>query len=124
MADADTKWILVVDDEPLIRSFVERALNYAGYAVATATDGIAALEALKKQRFDLMISDIVMPDMDGIALSLKVSQDYPKVKILMMTGYAHQAQRLHNIESITHEVVSKPFTLEEITRRVEDIIAA
>lgn len=119
-----TKWILVADDEPSVREFVERALNYAGYAVTVVPDGNAALDALSKKDYDVLLTDIVMPDLDGIALSLKVSKDYPKTKILMMSGYSNQRQRAHNLEFLAHEVIAKPFTLEEITRRVASALAA
>lgn len=119
----DTKWILVADDEPAVRQFVERALNYAGYAVTAVPDGNAALEELAKRSYDLLLTDIVMPDLDGIALALKVAKDYPKTKILMMSGYANQRQRAHNLDFLAHEVISKPFTLEDITKRVGTALA-
>jgi two-component system, cell cycle response regulator CpdR len=128
MTAADTddqpKWVLVADDEPSVRQFVERALNYAGYAVTAVPDGNAALEALGKRSYDLLLTDIVMPDLDGIALALKVSKDYPQTKILMMSGYANQRQRAHNLDCLAHEVISKPFTLEEITKRIGNTLAA
>ncbi len=128
MTTADTdeqpKWVLVADDEPSVRQFVERALNYAGYAVTAVPDGNAALEALGKRSYDLLLTDIVMPDLDGIALALKVSKDYPQTKILMMSGYANQRQRAHNLDCLAHEVISKPFTLEEITKRIGNTLAA
>lgn len=120
----DTKWILVADDEPAVRQFVERALNYAGFAVTVVPDGAAALEALEKRKYDLLLTDIVMPELDGIALALRVTQDFPSTRILMMSGYANQRQRAHNLEFINHEVISKPFTLEEITRRISGALAA
>lgn len=120
--DDDTPWILVADDEPAVRQFVERALNYAGYAVTAVADGNAALEALQKRAYDLLLTDIVMPELDGIALSLKAAKDYPDMKILMMTGYSNQRQRAHNLDFLAHEVISKPFSLEEITRRVQETI--
>lgn len=112
------KWILVADDEPSVREFVERALNYAGFAVTAVADGNAALDALAKKQYDLLLADIVMPDLDGIALALKVAKDYPHTRILLMSGYANQRQRAHNLDFLAHDVVSKPFTLDEITRRV------
>lgn len=118
------RWILVADDEPSVRQFVERALNYAGYAVTAVPDGNAALAALEKRAYDLLLTDIVMPDLDGIALALKVSKDYPSTRILMMSGYANQRQRAHNLDCLAHEVISKPFTLEEITRRISSALAA
>jgi two-component system, cell cycle response regulator CpdR len=120
----DTKWILVADDEPSVRQFVERALNYAGYAVTAVPDGNAALEALTKRKYDLLLTDIVMPDLDGIALALKVAKDYPDTRILMMSGYANQRQRAHNLDFLAHEVISKPFTLEEITKRISGALTA
>lgn len=123
MSAEKEKWILVADDEPSVRQFVERALNYAGYAVTLAPDGNAALEALSKRQYDLLLTDIVMPDLDGIALSLKVAKDYPSTKILLMSGYANQRQRAHNLHFLTHDVMSKPFTLEELTQRVKDVLA-
>ncbi len=122
--DADEpKWVLVADDEPSVRQFVERALNYAGYAVTVVPDGNAALEAIAKRKYDLLLTDIVMPDLDGIALALKVAKDYPDTKILMMSGYANQRQRAHNLDFLAHEVISKPFSLEEITKRIGAALA-
>ena len=117
--DLGVKHILVTDDEDSVRDFVERALNYAGYAVITATNGAEALERLQEQKFDLLLTDIVMPELDGIALALKAAKDYPDMKILMMSGYANQRQRAHNLDVLAREVISKPFSLEEITRKIQ-----
>lgn len=122
MSPDKDKWVLIADDEPSVREFVERALNYAGFGVTAVPDGNAALEALTQRKYDLLLTDIVMPDLDGIALSLKVAKDYPHTKILMMSGYANQRQRAHNLDFLAHEVISKPFTLDEITKRVQDTI--
>ncbi len=121
-SDDDTLWVLVADDEPAVRQFVERALNYAGYAVTAVGDGNAALLELSKRPYHLLLTDIVMPELDGIALSLKASRDYPDMKILMMSGYANQRQRAHNLDFLAHEVISKPFSLDEITTRVRETL--
>ena len=105
----DVRHILVADDEASVRDFVERALNYAGFAVTTVEDGQQALEKLQERSYDLLLTDIVMPELDGIALALKASKDYPEMKILMMSGYANQRQRAHNLDVLAHEVLSKPF---------------
>lgn len=112
------KTVLVADDEPSVREFIERALTLAGFLVTAVPDGHAALEALSRKKYDLLLTDIVMPDLDGIALALKVTKDYPATKILMMTGYSNQAQRAHNLDFLVHEVIAKPFTLEDITAKV------
>lgn len=118
LAIDDTPWILVADDEPAVRQFVERALNYAGYAVTCVEDGKEALDELKRKRYDLLLTDIVMPELDGIALAQQASQDYPEMRILMMTGYSNQVERAHNQDFLKHHVITKPFTLDEITQRV------
>ncbi len=117
------KTILVADDEPSVREFVARALGYGGFDVTPVADGNAALAALAEKPFDLLLTDIVMPDLDGIALALKVSKDYPKTKIVMMSGYANQRQRAHNLDFLAHEVISKPFTLDDIVTRVKAVLA-
>jgi two-component system, cell cycle response regulator CpdR len=64
-----------------------------------------------------------MPELDGIALALKASKDYPAMKILLMTGYATERQRAHNLEALVDRVLMKPFTLDEIQRAVGELLA-
>jgi two-component system cell cycle response regulator CpdR len=106
--------ILIAEDERSVQAFVERALRHCGHETVTVGDGLAALAALRSETFDLLLTDIVMPGLDGIALALKASKDYPKMRILLMTGYASERQRAHNLESLVHRVIAKPFTLDEI----------
>ncbi len=113
--------ILVAEDEPSVREFVLRALEYAGYEVTGAEDGRAAVAALEKQKFDLLLTDIVMPEMDGIALSLKATKSWPDMKILMMSGYANQRQRAHNLDFLAHDIISKPFTLDDLVAKVREV---
>jgi len=117
------KYILVVDDESSIRDFVSRALSHAGFTVDTAIDGNSALSILASKSFDLVLTDIVMPDLDGVALSLKISKDFPDTKIMMMTGYSNQKERAYNLDFLVDEIINKPFTLEEITTRVSKALA-
>ena len=121
--DDTTPRVLVVDDEPAVREFVERALSYAGYAVTTAESGHAALEELEKRSYDLLLTDIVMPDLDGIALALKVAKQYPKTRVMIMTGFANQRERAHNLDFLVHDVVAKPFTLDEISQKVKKALS-
>ena len=116
--------ILVAEDEPSVSEFVRRALDHFGHEVTTAPDGLAALAALATQRFDLLVSDIVMPGLDGIALALKASKDHPDMKILLMSGYASERQRAHNLEALAHRIIAKPFTLAEICAAVAETLAA
>jgi CheY-like chemotaxis protein len=115
--------ILVAEDDAAVRAFVERALTHGGHQVKSVVDGLAALAALAGDPFDLLLTDIVMPGLDGIALALKVSKDYPAMRILLMTGFAAERQRAHNLEALIHRVISKPFSLQEICDAVDAALA-
>jgi len=110
--------ILVAEDEGSVRAFVERALQSAGYDVVAVEDGGQALERLAAEPFDLLLADIVMPVMDGIALALKVADMDGAPPVLLMTGYAAEKQRAHNLESLIADVLAKPFTLDQLTAAV------
>lgn len=115
--------ILIAEDDPAVRRFVARALTHRGYEVTAAEDGIAALEALSDANYDLLLTDIVMPGLDGIALALKVTREHPGMPVLMMSGFSAERQRAHNLDELIHRVIPKPFTLEEICKVVEETLA-
>lgn len=115
--------ILVVEDEPGVRDFVKRGLLSVGYDVVVAEDGQQALEKLAERKFDLMVTDVVMPGLDGIALALKVGRDYPDMRVLLMTGYATERQRAHNLESLTHTILAKPFSLKTLLDTVDHALS-
>ncbi len=115
--------ILVVEDVAAVREFVRRALTNEGHHVVVAEDGLKGLAMLASGDFDLLLTDIVMPGLDGIALALKVAKEYPKVRILLMTGYAAERQRAHNLDALIHRVIPKPFSLQEICRVVNEALA-
>jgi CheY-like chemotaxis protein len=108
--------ILIAEDDAAAQSFVARALTQDGHAVTPVGDGLQALEALGAAGYDLLITDIVMPGLDGIGLALRAARDWPELPILLMTGYTAERQRAHNLEEIILKVISKPFTLEQICR--------
>lgn len=114
--------ILVSEDDDSVREFVTRALRQAGHEVVAVHDGEAALEELAVDSFDLLVTDIVMPRLDGIALALKATKDYPGMPVLLMTGYAHERQRAHNLDALIHQVVSKPFSLGDICAAVTEAL--
>lgn len=114
--------ILIAEDDTAVREFVARALSNAGHDVTPVSDGLQALENLEKSEFDLLLSDIVMPELDGIALALKVSKEWPDLPILLMTGYAAERQRAHNLDALIHDVISKPFTLQQICDAAERVL--
>lgn len=106
--------ILIAEDEDSVRDFVSRALQENGYEVTAVADGGAALGEALGGEFDLLLTDIRMPVMDGIALALNISAKCPDLPVLLMTGYASEKQRASNLESLVAEVLSKPFTLEQL----------
>lgn len=108
--------ILLTEDDESVRTFVKRALELDGHQVTEAEDGGIALEILnaRQAEFDLLLSDIMMPVMDGIALALSAARDFPDLPILLMTGFADQRERAFGLDTLVRDVVSKPFTLAEI----------
>jgi CheY-like chemotaxis protein len=116
--------ILVVDDEEPLRLLVARGLGMDGHACVTAADGAEALDILvaEQGRFDLLLTDIRMPLMDGIALALAAKQQFPDLTIMLMTGYAEQRERAKSLEAIVAEVMSKPFTIAELRTTVLKVI--
>ena len=118
--------ILIAEDEEPLRTLIVRGLAEDGHAVVATADGTEALEALQKAKgeYDLLLTDIKMPGMDGIALSLAVARDFPALPILLMTGFADQRERAHGLEALIHDVVTKPFSLAQIREAVQGALAA
>jgi CheY-like chemotaxis protein len=116
--------ILIAEDEDALRALCARALMTDGHDVLTAADGGAALETLTREqgRFDLILTDIRMPVMDGIALALSAARDYPEVCIMLMTGYADQRERAHGLDALIHDVITKPFTLATLRGAVSEAL--
>ena len=114
--------ILLAEDDRAVREFVTRALQHRGHEVFAVENGLEALDALQDREFDILVTDIVMPGMDGIALALKLAKEKPELKILMMSGYSAERQRAHNLEELIHKVLPKPFTLAEICHAVESVL--
>jgi two-component system, cell cycle response regulator CpdR len=112
--------ILRAEDEEALREPCARALATDGHEVKTACDGGDALDVIARDggQFDLLLTDIRMPIMDGIALALSAARDYPAVTILLMTGYADQRERAHELDAIIHDVISRPFTVSTLRSAV------
>jgi two-component system, cell cycle response regulator CpdR len=118
--------VLIADDEESMRTLLARAIAMDGHQTVTAEDGAEALDILGREdgRFDLLLTDIQMPVMDGIALALAVARDYPQLTILLMTGFADQRERASGLNAIVHDVVTKPFSVADIRTSVADALGA
>ncbi len=118
--------VLIVDDEESMRMLVARAIGMDGHETLTAEDGAEALEILQREGgvFDLLLTDIKMPVMDGIALALAAARDFPMLTILLMTGYADQRERATGLSALVHDVITKPFSVADIRTAVADALSA
>lgn len=116
--------VLIVDDEDSMRMLVARAIAMDGHEIVTATDGAEALEILGSEQgiFDLLLTDIQMPVMDGIALALAAARDFPELTILLMTGFADQRERMRGLDALVHDVIAKPFSVEQIKGTVREAL--
>ena len=116
--------ILIAEDDAAVRRFVARALSHRGHDVTAVEDGLAALEALEATGFDLLLTDIVMPGLDGIELAQKATDKCPDLKVMFITGFAgvalnNQVQKTNNAK-----VLSKPFHLNDLVEQVDQILVA
>lgn len=115
--------LLAEDDESMCR-FLAMALEKAGHKVTMRHDGLTALAALDSpEKFDLLLSDIVMPGMDGIELAQNASKKQPKIKVMFITGFAAVATGAQ-AQQANARVLSKPFHLSELVEQVDSLLAA
>ncbi|MEC9369520.1 MAG: response regulator [Pseudomonadota bacterium] len=117
--------ILLAEDDGPVRDFVRRALEMTGHEVIPVHDGGEALERLTSplESFDLLLSDIRMPVVDGIALALHAARDRPELPVLLMSGYAEHRERAYGLDALIRGIIQKPFTLEAIQRSVAEALA-
>jgi two-component system, cell cycle response regulator CpdR len=117
--------ILIAEDEASLGMMCARALATDGHEVRTAQDGAEALDVLASEhgRFDLLLTDVRMPIMDGIALALAAARDFPDLTILLMTGYADQRERAQGLDAIIHDVIAKPFSVATLRGAVNEALA-
>ncbi len=116
------KRILLAEDDDSMRGFLERALNAAGYEVVSFANGKDAFDRIQQDPFTLLLTDIVMPLMDGIELARRASEIDPQLKIMFITGFA--AVTLNNgVETPKNSrVLSKPFHLKDLVREVDTLL--
>ena len=114
--------ILLAEDEDAMRTYLARALENAGYSVAAVDRGTAALPLLQAEHFDLLLSDIVMPEMDGIELAQRCAEVSPATKVMFITGFAAVTLKASR-EAPQAKVLSKPFHLKDLVLEVDRIFS-
>lgn len=114
--------ILLAEDEEAMRAYLARALQNAGFEVVAVDRGTAALPLLEREHFDLLLSDIVMPEMDGIELAQRCSEMSPRTKVIFITGFAGVTLKA-NQEVPQAKVLSKPFHLRDLVLEVQRMFA-
>lgn len=116
--------ILLAEDDDSMRRFLKKALERAGHSVIDASQGDEALTELQLREFDLLLTDIVMPVMDGIELARRAAEIDPEMKIMFITGFAAVALNAASQAPEDAKVLSKPFHLKDLVHEVDRVIAA
>lgn len=114
--------ILLAEDDESMRGFLERALVKAGYEVVSCENGVEAMARLKQEPFTLLLTDIVMPRMDGIELARRASEIDPELKIMFITGFAAVTLNSESKAPKDARVLSKPFHLRDLVREVDKLL--
>jgi len=113
--------ILIVDDEPALAEMLKESLSREGYKVVCANSAADAFEILKKQNINLLISDVLMPDMDGFQLVKEVEKLYPDIKFQIISGYADSRIYEADVEQMKQHLLYKPFPTEMLLKRIRDM---
>lgn len=113
---------LVVDDEELMRNLVVTVLSKLGHSCVTAIDGVDALDKMKGNKIDAVITDIKMPNMDGIVLTREVSRQYPSTPVMVMTAFDEEYSAGIAISVGAREFIKKPFSLDEFAIRLHKML--
>jgi len=116
--------ILLAEDDNDMRRFLERALDKAGYEVISYDNGASAYDRLREEPFTLLLTDIVMPEMDGIELARRATEIDPDMKVMFITGFAAVALNPNSNAPKDAKVLSKPFHLRDLVDEVEKMLAA
>lgn len=116
--------ILLAEDDDDMRKFLVKALENAGYEVVSFGNGVEAFDRLKEEPFTLLLTDIVMPEMDGIELARRAADLDPDLKIMFITGFAAVALNPDNQAPKDAKVLSKPFHLRDLVSEIERMLAA
>jgi len=115
--------ILIVDDEADLRTLLHHILTAQGYQITDAADGEEAIELIKRQKFDIALLDIQMPNINGIQVLKYIKEHSPQTKAVMLTGYADLKHAMEAKEFGARDFIGKPYKLEDVLSTIEHILA-
>jgi two-component system, OmpR family, response regulator len=121
-ADGNPINVLVVDDEAVLAEMVSMALRYEGWNIATAGDGSSALESARSQRPDVVVLDVMLPDMSGLDVLRKLREQNPQLPVLLLTAKDAVEDRIAGLNAGGDDYVTKPFSLEEVVLRLRALL--
>ncbi len=124
LKDGKMHRILLAEDDDDMRKFLVKALQNASYDVVSFSNGMEAYERLKEEPFTLLLTDIVMPEMDGIELARRAADLDPDLKIMFITGFAAVALNPDSQAPKDAKVLSKPFHLKDLVGEIERLLGA
>jgi two-component system, OmpR family, response regulator len=121
-ADGNPINVLVVDDEAVLAEMVSMALRYEGWNIATASDGSAAIAAARNQRPDVVVLDVMLPDMSGLDVLHKLREEHPQLPVLLLTAKDAVEDRIAGLTAGGDDYVTKPFSIEEVVLRLRALL--
>ncbi|MEV7006524.1 response regulator transcription factor [Streptosporangium sp. NPDC051022] len=122
MGDGETARVLVVDDEPALREALQSSLEFEGYRVGLAEDGQAALEVLRREPYELVLLDVMMPRLDGLTACRRLRAAGNHVPVLMLTARDAVGDRVSGLDAGADDYLVKPFELDELLARVRALL--
>jgi two-component system OmpR family response regulator len=121
-ADGNPINVLVVDDEPVLAEMVSMALRYEGWNISTAGDGESAIAAARNQRPDVVVLDVMLPDMSGLDVLHKLREEIPQLPVLLLTAKDAVEDRIAGLTAGGDDYVTKPFSIEEVVLRLRALL--
>lgn len=116
--------VLLAEDDSSLRPYLARALRRDGHEVVAVSDGAKATDELAPGRFDVLLADIVMPEVDGLELARRAEKVDPAIKVLFITGFAAVAMNSRSEQDKATKVLSKPFHLKDVVEEIREMLGA
>lgn len=114
--------ILIVDDDPIVLRLLQRCLTMGNHVVSTANSGADALEQCRAKKFDIMIIDMAMPEMNGIETTNKARELHPDLPVIMLTGNDINVDKNSDVMQVTNMILNKPISMSDLCSAIQTVI--